>query len=422
MVVQSEENLRLYALGALFWLAFVAFILTGLFTTIREAPFIAIPFFGVFLWLAWKGAVLGLRSFGAYVNFGTVQLALEGAPAAGGALKGAVQFERGAAALAKFDAELLCTREFHSTKSSRNRPEPEVLFSAKAPLEVHVEPGNRRAPFAFALPADARPSGEDEGNEQSDHPPTIRWMLRLRAPHAGGDLARSFELQVLPAGTLAAEVSQAPSAVAALALVAANLMPLALVLAGRQDVGGLVVLYWAENVVIGGYTVLRMLEAGRGSAADKVGQTLFFCVHYGIFCLVHGIFVAAMFLPREQLHAIQALAPWPGPLFLVQGLFLGAKAMGLFSPGALLLPLLALAASHGVSFYQHYLRNGRYLSARPQDSFWRPYPRMILLHLAIIGGGFFIERHGSSVPLLAALVIGKTLIDLTLHRRSNRAR
>jgi hypothetical protein len=47
---------------------------------------------------------------------------------------------------------------------------------------------------------------------------------------------------------------------------------------------------------------------------------------------------------------------------------------------------------------------------------------MILLHLAIIGGGFFIASRGSSVPLLAALVIGKTLIDLALHRRSNRAR
>jgi hypothetical protein len=198
-------------------------------------------------------------------------------------------------------------------------------------------------------------------------------------------------------------------------------VPLALVLAGRQEVGGLVVLYWAENVVIGFYTVLRMLAAGVGPASEKAGKTLFFCVHYGMFCLVHGIFVAALFLPREQQQAIQAMAPWPGPLFLLQGLLLGAQAMGLFSPGALLLPLVALAASHGVSFYLHYLRNGRYLTARPDDSFWRPYPRMVLLHVGIIGGGFYIARHGSSVPLLAALVIGKTLIDLTLHRRSNRA-
>ncbi len=220
---------------------------------------------------------------------------------------------------------------------------------------------------------------------------------------------------------IAAEQAQQPSSAAAVALVAANLLPLVLVLAGHGDVGGLVVLYWAENVVIGFYTVLRMLMARGGSAGEKIGKTVFFSIHYGMFCFVHGVFVTTLFLSPEQQQAIRALPPWPGFGFFVQQLWLGANVMGLFSPGALLLPLLALFASHGVSFYTNYIRNGRYLTARPDDSFWRPYPRMVLLHVCIIGGAFFITRHGSSVPLLAALVIGKTLIDLTLHRRSNRA-
>jgi hypothetical protein len=46
---------------------------------------------------------------------------------------------------------------------------------------------------------------------------------------------------------------------------------------------------------------------------------------------------------------------------------------------------------------------------------------MILLHVFIIAGGFFIAGHGSTMLPLAALVIGKTLMDLGLHRRSNRA-
>ncbi len=219
----------------------------------------------------------------------------------------------------------------------------------------------------------------------------------------------------------AAGEAQQPSSAASVALVAANLLPLALVLAGHGDVGGLVVLYWAENVVIGCYTVLRMLGAGRGALAEKLGKSIFFGVHYGMFCFVHGVFVTTLFLSPEQQQAIRALPPWPGFGFFVQQLWLGANVMGLLSPGALLLPLLALAVSHGVSFYTNYLRNGRYLSSSAQDSFWRPYPRMVLLHVCIIGGGFFIMRHGSSVPMLAALVIGKTLIDLGLHRWSNRA-
>jgi len=106
---------------------------------------------------------------------------------------------------------------------------------------------------------------------------------------------------------------------------------------------------------------------------------------------------------------------------MFQELWLGANAMGLFSWRALLLPLIALVVSHGVSFYTNYLRNKRYLTSSAQDSFMRPYPRMILLHVCIIGGGFLIASRGTNVPMLAALVIGKTLIDLGLHQRSNRA-
>jgi hypothetical protein len=223
-----------------------------------------------------------------------------------------------------------------------------------------------------------------------------------------------------PAFFVAGEAQQ-PSSTSGVALVAANLLPLALVLAGYGNVGGLVVLYWAENVVIGFYTVLRMLMAMGGPAGERIFKTVFFSVHYGMFCFVHGVFVTTLFLSPEQLQAIRALPPWPGFGFFVQQLWLGADLLGLFSPSVLLLPLLALVVSHGVSFYVHYLRSGRYLTASPADSFWRPYPRMVLLHVCIIGGAFFIMRHGSSVPMLAALVIGKTVIDFVLHRRSNRA-
>ena len=164
-----------------------------------------------------------------------------------------------------------------------------------------------------------------------------------------------------------------------------------------------------------------MLESGRGSVGEKAGRTLFFCLHYGMFCLIHGIFVTSLFLSREQQEAAFAQESWRGPLVLLQPLWQGAEAMGLFSPGALLLPLVALIVSHGVSFYTNYMRNGRYLTSRPEDSFMRPYPRMVVLHLFILGGAFFISSHGSAVPLLAALVIGKTAMDLALHRRSNRA-
>ena len=70
--------------------------------------------------------------------------------------------------------------------------------------------------------------------------------------------------------------------------------------------------YWAENVVIGCYTVLRMLESGRGAAGEKIGKSLFFCFHYGMFCLVHGVFVMTLFLSPEQHVAHRALSQGGG--------------------------------------------------------------------------------------------------------------
>jgi hypothetical protein len=420
LIVQSEESLRLYALGALAWLAFVAFILTGLFTTVKQAPLIAIPFFGVFLFIAWKAAGKLLRSVGNYVNFGTVRLALEGAPTVGGVLKGAVEFEPGAAALAKLEAELVCTQEIESRQRKRTAPDPAVVVrTEKAELAVQVEPGHRRAPFAFAIPADAWPSGKAEDAADAERMPSYKWLLRLKAPNAGGDLERSYAVEVLPAGTPAPEPpSQEPASESAIALVVANMIPLALVLFGHGSVGALVVLYWAENVVIGFYTVLRMLESGRGAAGEKIGKSFFFCVHYGMFCFVHGIFIMALFLPSEQHAEVRALSRSAEPFGEI---WYGARAIGLFSLNGLLLPLLALVVSHGVSFYTNYMRNGRYLTSTPQDSFMRPYPRMVLLHLFILGGAFFISQKGSAVLPLTVLVIGKTVMDFMLHRRSNGA-
>ena len=229
--------------------------------------------------------------------------------------------------------------------------------------------------------------------------------------------ASSLVAEGAPAEVRLIVASEAGSGVA---LVVANLVPLGLVLAGHAEVGGLVLLYWAENVVIGFYTVLRMLTAGRGSVAEKLGNTLFFCVHYGMFCLVHGIFVTTLFLSSEELEAMSAAPQWSGPLVVVQQLWLGVNATGLFSPGALLLPLVALAVSQGVSFHAIYLRSGRYRTASPNDSFWLPYPRAILLHMCILGAGYLIASYGSTTALLTALVIGKTVIDLGLQQITNR--
>jgi hypothetical protein len=44
-----------------------------------------------------------------------------------------------------------------------------------------------------------------------------------------------------------------------------------------------------------------------------------------------------------------------------------------------------------------------------------PYGRIIILHIAILIGGFIAMTLGSNVFVLLLLIVGKTLLDLSLH-------
>src|ERR1041384_8782002 len=68
------------------------------------------------------------------------------------------------------------------------------------------------------------------------------------------------------------------------ALVIANAVPLAGVLFFGWKVFPLILLYWLENVIVGGFNVLRMLTANPDSPVSWLGKAFlipFFCVHFG---------------------------------------------------------------------------------------------------------------------------------------------
>ena len=79
------------------------------------------------------------------------------------------------------------------------------------------------------------------------------------------------------------------------ALVVANLVPLLGVVFLGWDVGAIVFVYWSENVIVGVYNVLNMMTSRleeRLAFVKKLFISGFFCVHYGGFCLGHGLAVA----------------------------------------------------------------------------------------------------------------------------------
>jgi hypothetical protein len=191
----------------------------------------------------------------------------------------------------------------------------------------------------------------------------------------------------------------------------ANLVPLVGVLFFGWSLTTIVALYWLENGVVGVFNVLKMsVASGSGvpegmsmntrPVAGNAKATLipFFVIHYGIFWVVHGIFVLTLpFLFTGE----------PG------------SASGV-NPGAILFAGIALAISHGVSFWWNYLHGGEYRRTSAAQLMVAPYSRLLILHMTIILGALAIGTTGAESAAVAILVLIKIALDIGLHLTEHR--
>ena len=191
--------------------------------------------------------------------------------------------------------------------------------------------------------------------------------------------------------------------VSAWVLVLANLVPLAGVLLWGWDAFALVALFWMENVVIGVFFILRMLSLDPRDPALWLGKLFmvpFFCVHYGMFTAIHGAFVFGMLGGKR--YEVQGLSP-------LEPAARAAADYGLW------LPLAALVASHLFSFLWNYLYRGEFRRAQLAALMTQPYLRVVVLHIAIILGGFAAVMLGSPLWALVVLLAMKIGLDLKAH-------
>jgi hypothetical protein len=196
---------------------------------------------------------------------------------------------------------------------------------------------------------------------------------------------------------------EAEKPVSAWVLVAANVLPLIGVLLWGWDVFPLLALFWMENVVIGVLNVLKMLCADPRDAALWAGKLFlvpFFCVHYGMFTAVHGVFVFSMFSGKR--YDVGGLSP-------LEPALRAAADFGLW------LPLAVLLASHLFSFFWNYLHRGEFRRVRLTELMAKPYGRVVVLHLTIILGGIGAMALGSPVWALLLLLALKIGLDLKAH-------
>lgn len=169
----------------------------------------------------------------------------------------------------------------------------------------------------------------------------------------------------------------------------------------------LLCLYWLETAVIGFWTILRMATMSRdpGPAAGRsIAGTLalagFFTVHAGLFMSIHMLFIYTLFA-----------GPWAERIHDARD-FIRLIVIG----KDLWIPLAALFAGQGAIFINDAVN--RFVFAKPplgntdtgaiMGGF---YTRIVLMHLAIMGGAFIAQAIGSVAPLVV-LVLLKTAIEI----------
>lgn len=203
------------------------------------------------------------------------------------------------------------------------------------------------------------------------------------------------------------EAFQPEKPASAWVLVLANLVPLAGVLFWNWDAFALIALFWMENVVVGAFFVLRILCADPRDPALWAGKLFmipFFGIHYGLFTAAHGVFVFDMLGGRR---------------YDVQGLWVIEPALRAAADYGLWPPVAVLVASHLFSFVWNYLYRGEFRRAKLSELMSQPYKRVVVLHIAIILGGFGALALGSPLWALVVLLALKVGLDLKAHVREH---
>lgn len=194
------------------------------------------------------------------------------------------------------------------------------------------------------------------------------------------------------------------------AAVLLNLIPVVGVLFWGWSAFALIILYWLENLVIGVRTVLSMvLNAALNGAAAWPGAlffAVFFTIHYGMFCAGHGVFIMGFF----------------GNDFWASSIFdLGGILTKVFETESnLVFGLASIIAWQAVQFVL-FIAQGDAKRTTPRDLMGAPYPRIMVLHVTIIFGGFVLMLLNEPVAGMLVLALVKMAYDVAEVLRDPKA-
>lgn len=163
-----------------------------------------------------------------------------------------------------------------------------------------------------------------------------------------------------------------------------DLLPIYAVFAWGWTAVPLVLLYWVENVLAGITTLPRILVSGASFGGKGFFLGLFMCVfftlHYGLFCAVHGIFLFAF---------VSMAGAFRGEAVTVPDMDVDIPKMVefAFTTGQHFEWIVgAILAFHLLVFVWEFLIKGRWKDSNPMAEMFAPYGRIIILHFGIFAG------------------------------------
>jgi hypothetical protein len=175
-----------------------------------------------------------------------------------------------------------------------------------------------------------------------------------------------------------------------------NLIPIIGVFYAGWSASEVIVTYWIETVVIGFFALLTILISNsKDHIILRIGYAIFFCIHFGMFCTIQGVFIFIGLNGEYKEH--------------IEGLKYAA---------------LGLILNYLIHFLNDYIFSGKYKSGGSL-SLISVYGRVVIQQLVILTGGFFTLgiNQDENTGRLILLIFLKTLVDLGFYLiRRNKAK
>jgi len=199
-----------------------------------------------------------------------------------------------------------------------------------------------------------------------------------------------------------------------ISLLFANLVTIVLAIVQHWDLATVMFIYWAQSIIIGIFTVVSLLSADTTALAENMGKSMrerggsgtvsthfvraYTCLLAGFFALHYGLF-----------H-------WGYYTFIVESGIFGSVN---FSDPNIWFSCGLFFANH---LYSHitYRYEGPKGAGYINEQFFRPYQRIIPMHLTIIFGSFVmfalqVIGIDATMPVLVLFLLLKTRSDIFAH-------